>query len=179
MNNHSSLWAACFLTLGAAACGGTNLDGGASNAQVAPGSDIPSAPVAGTVNGSAFVPKSIEVRRETGRWFFTLRSYDSKCGVSSAPLVGPDLAIVTIGDIAAKAGTESVAEADGHGASFQTGVYEAGKGTPTVQTVTSGSLRFDGWSETPGDTVTGGLKLVGAGSDVAGTFTATVCPPRG
>lgn len=192
MNNPSSFWAACVLVLGAAACGGNSLDGGSSNTDGgagassggtsgAPGGDgIPSTAVAGTVNGKAFVPKSIEVRRDAGRWFFTLRSYASTCGAStSGPLTGPDLVVVTIGDVASKVGTQSIAEADGHGATFQTGVYEKGKGEAIANPASTGSLRFDTWSETPGETITGGLKLVGEGSDIAGTFTATVCPPRG
>jgi hypothetical protein len=194
MSHLSCSWAVCFLAflaigpLGPAACasntldgGSSKTDGGAGGTSGAPGAGdtIPSTAVTGTVNGSAFVPQSIEVGREAGRWFFTLRSYASTCGLSSGPLTGPDLAVVTIGDIATTTGTESIAAADGHGATFQTGVFEQGKGQPIVRTVSTGSLRFDSWSETPGATITGGLKLVGEGSDVEGTFTATVCPPRG
>jgi hypothetical protein len=185
MNNRASFWAACVLALGAAACGGNSLDGGSSSADggssgSSGGDGIPTTAVAGTVNGAAFVPKAIEVRRDAGRWFFALRNYDSSCGVgTSTPMTGADLVVVTIGDIATAVGTSSIAEADGHGASFQTGVYEKGKGEPVVRTITSGSLRFDTWSETPGATITGGLKLVGEGSDLSGTFTAKVCAPRG
>ncbi len=187
----TSSWAACVLALsafGAPACGGNALDGGSSKTDGGPGassgssggdSTIPATALAGTVNGATFAPKSIEVQREGGRWFFTVRSYEYKCGASSSPLTGAALALITIGDVATHAGTESISEADGHGATFQAGVFEQGKGEPILHTVTSGSLRFDTWSDVPGATMTGGLKLLGEGSSVAGTFTATVCPPRG
>ena len=186
MNTSSTFLVALVLVLGAPGCAGNTLDGGSSQGDggsaAAPGGEatIPSTPVAGTVNGSAFVPRTVEVRRDAGRLFFTMRSYEAKCGVStSGPLTGADLAVVTVGDIENQAGTQSIAYGDGHGATFQTGVYESGKGEPRTSPVNAGTLRFDSWSETPGDIVTGGLKLTGDGSDLAGTFSATVCPPRG
>ncbi|HSO34100.1 MAG TPA: hypothetical protein VLT33_16310 [Labilithrix sp.] len=186
MNTSPTFLAALVLALGASACAGNTLDGGSSQTDggspAAPAGDatIPAAPVAGTVNGKAFVPRTFDVQREGGRWFFTVRSYDVKCGTSTgSPLTGPQLTLVNIGDIATQVGTQAIAYGDGHGATFQTGVYEQGKGDPLTSPVTSGTLRFDTWSETPGETVTGGLRLTGDGSSVAGTFTATVCPPRG
>jgi hypothetical protein len=172
MKTRTSSWAAGLVGL-AAACSGNTVDSGGAQ-------PVSSAPIAGTVAGASFAPKSVEVRKEGGRWFFTLRSYASTCGTSTgAPLNGPELVVVTVGDVAGQAGTVTLAYADGHGATFQTGVYEQGKGTPTTTPVTSGTLRFDTWTETPGATLTGAAKLVGQDSDVEGTFTATVCPPRG
>jgi hypothetical protein len=192
MNNPSSLWAVCALVLGAVACGGSSLDGGSSQpdggtsgssgSSGSSGGDgtIPSTPITGTVNGAPFAPKSIEVQLQAGSWFMSIRSYESTCGkLGKGPNTGADLAVINIGGLAGKAGTESIFYADGHGASFQTGVYEKDKGEPVINTVTDGTLRFDTWSDTPGQTVTGALKLVGEGSEVKGTFTATVCPARG
>jgi hypothetical protein len=183
MNNRASLFASLLFVLAAAACSGKTLDGGsaATDGGAPPADGIPTTPVAGMVGGTAFTPKAIDVAHEGGRWFFTLRSYASDCGRSAgSPLTGADLKVITIADIANRAGTETIEYADGHGATFQIGVYEAGKGEAITHPVTSGTLRFDTWSETPGDTITGAVKLTGdGGSDVAGTFTAKVCPPRG
>ncbi len=190
MTKHTMSWALCFLVFGAA-CGGSALDGGSAADAGSPGNDAgsaepdrdasPGAPtmLGGTVHGRAFVSMAVDVRREGTDWFFTAHNYATTCGASSGPMLGPDLALVTVGKIAAKAGVESIAYGDDHGATFQTGLYEQGKGEPVTTPASAGTLRFDTWSDEPGTKLTGTLKLVGEGSDVAGAFTATVCPPRG
>ena len=86
--------------------------------------------------------------------------------------------VVNVGSIEPSAGTFTIAYADGHGASLQLGVYDT-TGKSDIRAVQSGTLRLDNWDETPGATITGGLKLVADDeSAVGGTFTAKVCAPR-
>ncbi len=173
------------LVLGSMACSASTLDGGstaggadASADAALAASDIPARPLEGSVAGKAFTPKAVDIRNEGGRWFLTLRSYDVSCGVSKAPATGPELMIITVADFAPAAGTEKIAYGDGHAATFQIGVYEKGKGEPDARPATAGVLRIDTWSDVPGASVGGALRLTGEGSEVAGTFTATVCAPR-
>jgi hypothetical protein len=161
------------LVLGSMACSASTLDGGstaggadASADAALAASDIPARPLEGSVAGKAFTPKAVDIR------------YDVSCGVSKAPATGPELMIITVADFAPAAGTEKIAYGDGHAATFQIGVYEKGKGEPDARPATAGVLRIDTWSDVPGASVGGALRLTGEGSEVAGTFTATVCAPR-
>jgi len=176
------------LVLGSVACSASTLDGGSTAAgpdaspDAAPASvaapEIPAGPLQGTVGGKSFTPKAVDIRNEGGRWFLNLRSYDVSCGVSKAPLTGPELMIITVADFAPAVGAEAIAYGDRHAATFQIGVYEKGKGEADARPATSGVLRFDTWSDVPGTTIAGALRLAGEESEVAGSFTATVCAPR-
>ena len=89
-----------------------------------------------------------------------------------------DKLIVTIGKVNAAAGTYPIAYADGHGATFQVGVYDASGPPPTTTPAKAGSLRLDTWSDVAGSKVTGHLDLSNDESNVTGTFTADVCAAR-
>jgi len=192
---HASIFLAFTLALTTFGCAAKTLDGGSDNGNP-PGtssssssgssgtpstpSGIPDKPVEGKIGGKPFVPKSIEIQysKTNAQWFLSLRNYESTCGTLKGNRPAQeDMLVVTVGQLEAKAGSYEIAYADGHGATFQIGVFDTTKEADTRE-VKSGTLHFDAWNETPGTTVTGALKLSGDESEVGGTFTATVCAAR-
>jgi hypothetical protein len=173
-------------------CSGQVLDGGSTNpkgqglagddpAEV--GDPIPETPLAGTVAGQDFVPKSIEIQYDSAasQWFLSLRNYEVSCGRFGKGETPPssEALVVTIGGVEPEAGARPITYGDGHGATFQAGVYEKGGPEPVIHSGTDGTLRLDTWTEVAGETIEGALRLQGEdGSEVAGTFAATVCPAR-
>ena len=139
--------------------------------------EIPSTPLEGTIATRAFAPKFVGVEYDAthAQWFIKFR--DDASGCNGATDAGPGSLVVTIGALPAATGTFQIAAGDGHGASFQVGVFGAA-GQADVKPAESGKLRIDTWSETPGETVTGGIILSNEESEIRGAFTATVCPPR-
>jgi hypothetical protein len=141
---------------------------------------IPDGPVTGTIAGRTFEAKSInlEFSKRENQWFLSIHNYESDCGNVAGTMDAAEAMVVSIGGVEPKAGTFTIAYADGHGASLQRGVYDTTTKSDT-RAVQSGSFRLDTWNETPGATVTGGLELLADDeSAVAGTFTAKVCAPR-
>jgi hypothetical protein len=186
-----------FLLLGSfaiTACAGQTLDGGSGQGTSSGSSSgassgttgsttgegtIADSPLAGTIAGRAFEPKAIYVRysNANAQWFFAIDNYENDCGsMKSRP--DPTTALkVNIGAVDPKVGSSPLAYGDGHGATFQIGVYETAEQAET-RPVQTGTLRFDTWSDSPGSTVSGALKLSGEESEVEGTFVAKVCPAR-
>jgi hypothetical protein len=192
---HASLFLTLTLAITSFGCAAKTLDGGSDNNP--PGSSsssgsgsssggssnpsgIPDKPVEGTIGGKPFAPKSVEIQysKSAEQWFISLRNYEVTCGTLKNPKPAEaDMLVVTVGKLDQKAGTFDIAYADGHGATFQIGVYDTTSKADTRE-VKTGTLRLDAWNDAPGATVTGALKLSGEQSDVSGTFTATVCAPR-
>lgn len=181
-----------FLLLGSfaiTACAGQTLDGGSGQgtSSGSPGTTgsttgdgtIADSPLAGTIAGRAFEAKTIYVRYslQNAQWFFSIDNYENDCGsMKSRP--DPSSALkVNIGAVDPKIGSSPLAYGDGHGATFQIGVYETAEQAET-RPVQTGTLRFDTWSDSPGSTVTGAAKLSGEESEVEGTFVAKVCPAK-
>ena len=151
--------------------------GGGGNMQAMSDGGKVEGPFAGTANGAPFAnPISVEVQRVGGVWYLSIRSYASTCGVVSGP-PGADAVVITVGDIPARVGTETLVLGDRHASTVQTGVFTPDGGRP-VTDPTGGNLVFDSWSDTSGAMNNGSLRLLGANSDLHGTFTARVCPPR-
>jgi hypothetical protein len=175
-----------------AGCTGKTLDGGSTDPKnqalaeddPAEGGDpIPETPLAGTIAGQAFVPKSVEIQYDSAasQWFLSLRNYEVDCGRFPKGEQPPtfDALLVTIGGLDPEAGTRTIRYGDDHGATFQIGLYEKGGVEPGIHSGTDGTLRLDTWTEIPGEQIEGALVLEGEdGSEVAGTFAATVCPAR-
>ena len=183
---------------GVSACSGKTLDGGSTGDTAGAGTGehanengngntagadttIPEAPIAGWIGGQDFEAKSIklEFSKNENQWFLSIHNYDTDCrGVVPGKPEPAEMMVVTIGAVEPKSGTFTIKRADGHGASLQLGVYDT-TGKSDTRVVQNGSFRLDSWDETPGATITGGLKLLADDdSAVAGTFTATVCAPR-
>lgn len=168
-------------------CSGQTLDGGggqkdqaASSANGGGGTEIASTPIAGTVNGNAFDPKTIFVyySKRNSQWFFSIENYETDCGTSkNGPPDAATAMVVNVGSVEPKAGDASIAYGDGHGATFQVGVYSTSE-KATTYSINDGTLRFDTWDETAGSEITGALKLVSDHGQMEGTFTAKVCAPR-
>ncbi len=184
------------------ACSGQTLDGGSNASGSSSGSDgttssggqpgdgtaskgssgtvgngIPSTPVGGEIKGKPFSPKSVDVEfsKAQNQWFFAMRNYETDCRTITNKPTPSDALLVNIGGIEPAAGEFPIAYADGHGASFQVGVFESAQ-KADVTPAQAGVLRFDTWSSEPGATITGAIKLTNDDSNVAGTFTAKVCP---
>jgi hypothetical protein len=186
---------------GVSACAGKTLDGGSTGdtagAGTGQGADehadenghgstegvdltIPDAPVTGKIAGQSFEAKTIDLAfsKRENQWFLSIHNYEIDCGTLAGTMDAAEAMVVNIGAVAPQAGTFTITRADGHGASLQLGVYDTTKKSDT-RVVENGSFRLDNWDETPGATVTGGLKLLADDeSAVAGTFTAKVCAPR-
>jgi hypothetical protein len=207
MQRTSFLTALLFLSVSVSACAGKTLDGGSTGDTQGAGTgngndgtgaaaddhsnenghgtsngadgEIPNAPVFGWIAGQTFEPKTIDLTfsKRNNQWFLSLANYDNDCGVG--PVGDPAEAMaVSIGAVEPKAGTFFIKYADGHGASLQRGVYDTTAKSDT-RTVQSGTVRLDNWDETPGATITGGLKLIADDeSAIGGTFTAKVCAAR-
>ena len=132
-------------------CGKTPLDGGsntsdpsgtasgtpATSPDAAPGSSADpgptgDSPLEGHIAGRPFSPSSVELEydKSNQQWFLSLRNYPSDCGVVTDPKGIPDedKLVITIGEVEPAAGTYSIEYADGHGATFQVGVYNAAGG---------------------------------------------------
>ena len=189
------------LSIAASACSGKTLDGGStgdtSGAGTGQGSgehadenghgttagadlEIPDMPVTGTIARQMFEAKAnnLEFSKRENQWFLSLHSYEVDCGTVAGKMDPAEAMVINIGAVEPKAGTFTIKRADGHGASLQLGVYDT-SGKSDTRVVESGSFRIDNWDDTPGATVTGGLKLIADDeSAVAGTFTAKVCAPR-
>lgn len=189
-----------FLFLSLSACSGKTLDGGSTGDTSGAGTgdkssgenghgtsngadgEIPETPIVGSIAGRSFEAKTTDLAfsKRNNQWFLNVTNYEIDCGTRSGadPIDGPDAMVVNIGGLEPSAGTFTIEYADGHGASLQLGVYET-TGKSDTRVVQSGTLRLDNWDETPGATITGGLKLIADDqSAVGGTFTAKVCAPR-
>lgn len=184
-------------SLALSACAGQTLEGGSdhggsngsndpngSNGSTSSGGSgtgdaIPDKPLDGTIADKPFVPKTIEIQYSSAnaQWFLYARSYESTCGTMKERPDPSTSMVLTVGQLAAKPGTDTIAYGDGHAATLQLGVYDTSD-KADARAVKSGVLRLDAWSDKPGDTVTGALHLEADGSDVGGTFTAVVCPAR-
>jgi hypothetical protein len=186
------------LSLLVTACSGKTLDGGSTGDTAGAGTgehanenghgttggadvEIPEAPIAGWIGGQTFEAKSMNLAfsKRENQWFLSIHNYEVDCrGVVPGKPDAAEMMVVTIGAVDPKSGTFTIKRADGHGASLQLGVYDT-TGKSDTRVVENGSFRLDTWDETPGATITGGLKLLADDdSAVAGTFTATVCAPR-
>lgn len=141
--------------------------------------EIKQQPLAGEIDGVAFTAVSVDIEYSTrnSQWFFHARNYGKPCRVRSEPPSSEQMLLI-IGSLDPRAGTQTIEYADGHGASLQRGVYEAGTDPDYTEPADDGVLVLDSWSETEGDTVTGALRLQNADSLVEGTFEATVCAAR-
>lgn len=201
MQRTSFLTASLVLLLPAfvAACSGKTLDGGSTGDTTGAGTgegdgpggrengagntngggEIPDVPVDGYIGGKRFEAKNTDLTfsKRNNQWFLSLDNYANECGAGAVPDPAEAMT-VNIGGLEPASGTFTIAYADGHGASLQLGVYDSSD-KADIRTVQSGSLRLDNWDETPGATITGGLKLVADDqSAIMGTFTAKVCAPR-
>ena len=189
------------LSVAIAGCSGQTLDGG-SNASGSSSGDpsgssgdpagssgttsgavgASAGPLEGNIAGKPFTPLSVELKysKANAQWFLSLSNYAVDCGIvdMSKKIADADKLVITIGEIAPAAGTYPIAYADGHGATFQSGVHEGDGSKADTEPATKGSLRLDTWSETAGSSVTGYLELSNDESAVKGTFTAKVCEPR-
>lgn len=189
-----------FLFLSLSACAGKTLDGGSTGDTSGAGTGekstgetgqgtgtgtrgtdaaIPETPVAGSIGGKTFTPKNTDLTfsKRNNQWFLSLDNYANDCGTGPVGDAAEAMT-VNIGGLEPKAGTFTIEYADGHGATLQLGVYDTTEKSDT-RPVQTGTLRLDNWDETPGATITGGLKLVAdEESSVGGTFTAKVCAPR-
>jgi hypothetical protein len=198
MQRTSFLTASLFLFL--SACAGKTLDGGSTGDTTGAGTgapaddhsnenghgtsngadgEIPDAPVAGWIGGRTFEAKTIDITfsKRNNQWFLSFDNYENDCGAGKVPDPAEAMT-VSIGSVEPAAGTFVIKYADGHGATLQLGLYDTVEKADT-RAVQSGTLRIDNWDETPGATITGGLKLIADDeSAVAGTFTAKVCAPR-
>lgn len=179
------------------ACAGKTLDGGTTGDTAGAGTgehagengggstaatetEIPDAPITGSIGGQAFEAKSMNLAfsKRDNQWFLSIHNYAIDCGRVEGKMDNAEAMVVNVGAVEPKAGTFTIERADGHGASLQLGVYET-TGKSDTRVVESGSLRLDNWDETPGATISGGLNLFADDeSAVGGTFTATVCAPR-
>ncbi len=170
-------------------CSGKALDGGSADAGSSDASSadassseassptagqFPTTPLAGSIKGHPFAFVSGDLRKQGDHVFLTLRNYDWRCGGPPGPA---DALLINIGDPPQAAGTFELRYGDGHGASFQAGISQDASATP-VSSVSTGLVRLDMWTLTPGETLTGAAMLESDDSHVAGTFTVTVCPPR-
>lgn len=171
-----------------AACSGQTLDGGSGQggssgssgpASSSAGETIADAPLAGTVAGRTFEAKAIDVYYsiKNSQWFLSIDNYENDCGSMKSQPDPATAMTVNVGAVEPKTGSFPIAYGDGHGATFQIGVYETSQKAET-RPVQTGTLRFDTWSETPGSTVTGAIKLSGQESELEGTFVAKVCASR-
>jgi len=160
--------------------GNNRSDGGGTVPQPAQNStSISSEPVAGNVVGRAFTPKSISVEQTRGQWLITFRNYENNCGrLPSDRPPGDEMSVVTIGDIAPRAGEQSIAYGDSHAATFQLGVYMEGDKKPKIESAHTGRLVFDSFTEEPNAEIAGAIVLEGEESKIAGRFSARVCPTR-
>lgn len=189
MQRTSFILASLFLLL--AGCAGKTLDGGStgdtSGAGTGQGADpsketdgeMADTPVAGQIAGKPFAPKTIDVTfsKRNNQWFLSFANYENECGTGNVPDPAEAMA-VNVGGLEPAAGTFTIKYADGHGASLQLGIYDSSEKSDT-RTVQSGTLRFDNWDETPGATITGGIKLFADDeSSIVGTFSAKVCAAR-
>ena len=189
MQRTSFLTVSLFLLL--SACSGKTLDGGSTGDTAGAGTgqgaakenesgEIPDGPVAGRIAGRAFETKTVQLAfsKRNNQWFFNVTNYENDCGTNPSGFDGTDAMTVNIGGVEPSAGTFVIEYGDGHGASLQYGVFDESKESDT-RAVQSGTFRLDNWDETPGATITGGLRLVADDeSAVGGTFTAKVCAPR-
>jgi hypothetical protein len=165
-----------------AGTGAESGENGAGNTNGADG-EIADAPVVGNIAGQTFELKNADVTfsKRNNQWFLSLDNYANDCGsMGSTRPDGAESMTINVGGLAPEAGTFTIKYGDGHGATLQYGVFEASDTRkPDTRVVQTGTLRLDNWDETPGATITGGLKLVADDmSAVAGTFTAKVCPAR-
>lgn len=168
-------------------CAAKTLDGGStgdtSGAGTGAPADIAQTPVAGKAGGKVFEAKTIDLAysNKNSQWFFSIDNYENDCGTYPGTRPDPSEAMtITVGAVQPAAGTYPIKYADGHGATFQIGVYEAkDNAKPDTRPVQSGTLQLDTWDETPGASITGAIKLVADDDSVIeGTFTAKVCPAR-
>lgn len=172
-----------FASLSLLGCAAQTLDGGSgqgsSSGSSTAGDTIADAPLAGTVAGRTFEAKAIDVHYSSrnGQWFLSIDNYENDCGSMKAQPDPATAMTVNVGAVEPKAGSFPIAYGDGHGATFQIGVYETAQKAET-RPVQSGTLRFDTWTDTPGSTIKGALKLSGQESELEGTFVAKVCPAR-
>lgn len=164
---------------------GTGEDTGGKGHGTTNGADgeIADMPVAGWIAGRTFEAKTIDLTfsKRNNQWFLSLDNYANDCGsMGPNPGDGSEAMTVNVGGLEPAAGTFFIAYGDGHGATLQYGVYPAdGPKKPDTRPVQSGTVRLDTWDETPGATITGGIKLVADDESVImGTFSAKVCPPR-
>jgi hypothetical protein len=134
--------------------------------------------VSGTIDGRALEPKAIYLHysNANSQWFFTIDNYDNDCGTMKDRPDPATAMVVTIGKVEPKAGSSAIAYADGHGATFQVGVYDT-TNKATTYSVKSGTLRFDTWNDNPGTQIGGALKLASDEGEIEGTFLAKVCAP--
>jgi len=157
--------------------GGPTDDGASKGSSGTAGNGIPATPAGGEIKGKPFTPKSVDVgfSKAQNQWFFAMRNYETDCQTITEKPTPSDALLVNIGGVQPAAGEFPIAYADGHGASFQVGVFESAQ-KADVTPAQAGVLRFDTWSSEPGATITGAIKLTNDDSHVAGTFTAKVCP---
>jgi hypothetical protein len=176
------------------ACGAGTLDGGSnasgsSGATPAPsgssGSKDPDGnlsqdgigdgPFRGTVVGKPFTATAFELTPETKSSRWTLQIHNASEPCARGRRLGEDVVIVTIDGLGGQ-GSWPLDVGDGH---FQRGFYTtADAEKPETDTATQGRVRLDTAPGAAGTTVTGGLLVKGATSELQGTFTATVCAPR-
>lgn len=168
------------ITTALSACNAQTLDGGSGQGgSSAAAQTISNRPVDGMVAGRPFEAKAVDVRwsKAQSQWFFSMDNYENDCGSRKTPPDPATSMTITVGAVEPAAGTTTLAYGDGHGATFQVGVYETADQADT-RPVETGTLRFDSWDETPGAEITGAIKLEAGDDAIEGTFVAKVCPPR-
>ncbi|MCA9629421.1 MAG: hypothetical protein KC766_17220 [Myxococcales bacterium] len=183
-----------FLALSLSGCAAKTLDGGVSDASVdGAADDAPlgdggasasqsSGPVRGTIDGSEFVLGAADVQFQRDaqfgdQYFLTLRNYKSTCGdLPGGPPDEKSAMLVNVGNVPPRAGSFTLAYADGHGAALQHGLYNDSSKS-TLISITKGTVTLDSWSTTAGDKITGTISVEGedGSSKVQGSFSAEVC----
>jgi hypothetical protein len=162
--------------------GGSDADDDAADVDAGSSVTVSDQPLGGTIDAVPLEPANVEIyySARDGIWFLSVQNYREPCVYTTsdpASQSGPDKLVVSVGDLAAAAGTYPLEIGDGHGASVQRGVYDASQ-KPDYTESAAGVLVLDSWTDAPGSTLTGGLHLQNADSNIDGTFTATVCEPR-
>lgn len=143
---------------------------------------VPDTPLTGTIDGRTFTMASADLEYSTAnqQWFLSFRNYSTDCRTLKQRPDPATALLVNVGKVAPEAGQQEIRDLDGHGATFQIGLFDASSTQKaTSLLVTEGALSLTSWSEVSGTLLQGKALLRGeGGSEVQGTFSVKVCPAR-